>query len=197
MWNQARALLLPALVSSSLLGAAGCAARTLDDEGVGDAGGDVGGSSDAWSEQPIEPGDGEGGRAHGMTWSVLAVDEGVGAALVGCGVSCDPYVGDTKCNKKLPVLCLRTTGAPNPGIETDYYHGWARGEVALTEPVRGDALRSVDDADRLCREQLGEGFGMAEFHDGGGGWNWWAHGAPDGERRFWVWIDDQPRGNCF
>jgi pimeloyl-ACP methyl ester carboxylesterase len=39
---------------------------------------------------------------------------------------------------------------------------------------------------------------MAEFHDGGGGWGWYAQGSVSTTGRFWVAINDQPANpwNC-
>ena len=94
------------------------------------------------------------------------------------------------------------------------YAGWAGGRIALTPPIAGTALTSQEVADEFCRTHLGEGFRMAEFHDGKyvrgmgesryfgdswpeahrlrrGGWNFWALGNLPDETRFWVRIDDQ------
>jgi len=37
---------------------------------------------------------------------------------------------------------------------------------------------------------------MAEFHDGGGGWDWYVYGKVRSDMHFWVRINDQP-GNCW
>ncbi len=132
----------------------------------------------------------------GMTWfwrdreSALQVDE------VGCGTDCDPYEGDTVCTSERPVLCIRPGDAPNPGVAEDFYNGWTGGSIATTPAVPGCRLVSVEAANDLCAASLGPGWRMAEFHDGGGGWNWWAYGAVDHDSDFWTYIDDQ-QANCW
>ncbi len=133
----------------------------------------------------------------GMTWAWRDREPALHADLVGCepGV-CDPYEGDTVCTESLPVLCIKQTGAPNPGVPDGFYDGWADGGVRLSEPVVGCRLDSVDAATDVCRRAFGYGWRMAEFHDGGGGWNWWAHGKIDQVTRAWAHIDDQS-ANCW
>lgn len=127
----------------------------------------------------------------GLTW--VARRELGEAVLVGTDDTSDPYQGDTSCSATLPILCLNVTGAATPaGLSPDFYQGWSRGVVALTAPVEGYALTSWDEADARCMEAFGPGWAMGEFHDGGGGWNWWAYGAIDPDVRFWVAIDDKP-----
>ena len=131
----------------------------------------------------------------GMTWSLIEHDAVLGVDQVGC-TGCEPYLGDTACSTGLSVLCLEQTGAPNPGIETDYYHGWAQGTIQLSAPVAGCGLTSLDDANRVCELTFGAGWQIGDFHDGSGGWNWWAYGDLATKDRFWAYIDDQP-ANCW
>jgi hypothetical protein len=37
---------------------------------------------------------------------------------------------------------------------------------------------------------------MAEHHDGGGGWSWYAYGHVRTDTRYWVYINDTS-GNCW
>ena len=131
----------------------------------------------------------------GMTWAKLDHDAQWGIAHVGCS-SCDPYSGDTSCMTALPVLCIKSSAAAKPnGLQTDFYNGWTGGTIATTAAVQGTALTSLAAADLLCSDSYGPGWRMAEFHDGGGGWTWYAFGdVPD--TRFWVHINDQP-SNCW
>ena len=135
-------------------------------------------------------------EATGMTWKKHEHDDATGTDRVGCG-DCDPYYGDTVCSTELPVLCLKVDGAPDPGVGSDYYDGWAAGHIAPTLPIRGDQLTSSADGDALCQTHFGPGWAMAEFHDGGGGWNWNAYGDIDDATTYWVYIDDQADGNCW
>jgi hypothetical protein len=114
----------------------------------------------------------------GMTWGKYFHDSLNGIDRVGChagGVSCDPYQGDTSCKKKLPILCIKNDGSPRPNYDVPptggampdpYYSGWVEGHIALTLPVKGKKLRTVTIADATCAAAFGEGYRMAEFHDG-------------------------------
>jgi len=113
--------------------------------------------------------------------------------------SCNPYRGDTSCRTVLPIACYRSSGAAAPpNLDQDFYKGWTNGELGATTPIMGAILKSEPDASARCEAELGAGWRMAEFHDGGGGW------GLQGERgsglragtRYWVHINDQ-RGNCW
>lgn len=137
-----------------------------------------------------------GGRA--MTWSKISHGVSSGVDEVGC-TSCNPYVGDTACTTALPILCLNVDGSPTPsGLATDFYNGWARGNIATTQAIPGTWLTSQAVADQYCVNYFGVGWRMAEFHDGGvsGGWNWYAYGNVRSDTRYWVRISDQP-ANCW
>jgi hypothetical protein len=146
----------------------------------------------ATTSRSVAVGPGGGTATHaGMTWRVL---EQRGAFVhVGSDAVTNPYNGDTSSAAALPILCLNQDGRGGPSwITFDFYNGWAAGEVQLTGPVLGSALTSRAAADTICAASFGAGFRMAEFHDGAGGWTWWAQGVPNPTSRFWVAIDDQP-----
>jgi len=115
--------------------------------------------------------------------------------------SCNPYKGDMSCRTVLPVLCVREGGAPVPqGAGSGFYQGWVQGALGATEPVMGAILTSRAMASARCEAELGPGWRMAEFHDGGGGWDLQGQrgmglGPPE-LTRYWVAIHDQ-RGNCW
>lgn len=130
----------------------------------------------------------------GMTWRKGGHANGVDR--VGCfNPECDAYQGDTVCSARLPVLCLKQDGSPPP-VPTDFYNGWAKGNIALSRAVRGDSFKSKAEADAFCRAEFGQGYRMAEHHDGGGGWGWQAYGNVDDTTRFWVTVDGQP-SSCW
>lgn len=129
---------------------------------------------------------------------------GAGAryVLVGADDRSEGYSGDTPTSAALPVLCLRPAALPDPGLTEitrtpggSLRRRWSGAEVALTEPVVGSTLTSRGIADDLCATRLGDGWRMAEFHDGGGraGFDFWAQAASGdfAASRFWVAIDDQ------
>jgi hypothetical protein len=127
----------------------------------------------------------------GLTWQVTQ-QNGSYVHVSNYGQS-NPYQGDTSPYTALPMLCIKKDGRAAPSFITfDYYNGWAAGEVRLTGPVYGTALTSRAAADSLCANAFGTGFRMAEFHDGNGGWSWWAQGVVSSSSRFWLAIDDQP-----
>jgi hypothetical protein len=112
--------------------------------------------------------------------------------------SCNPHDGDTSCRSELPIACYRSSGAAPPkNVDPAFYKGWTHGQLGATAPVLGAVLKSEPDASARCEAELGEGWRMAEFHDGGGA-------GLQGERRpglhagtrYWVHVNDQ-RGNCW
>ncbi len=131
----------------------------------------------------------------GMTWRVH--DQGNGVVHVGRDEVTNPYQGDSSVDSALPILCLNPDGRPVPdGVPLSEYHGWAHGEVKLTQKVIGRALTSNAMADRFCSTEFGQGWRMAEFHDGKlngqtTGWNFYANGTLSTDSRFWVAINDQ------
>jgi hypothetical protein len=130
--------------------------------------------------------------------------------------------GNTSLEETLPILALKVDGSPPPNHTfgdvspshawpKELYQGWACGRIALTPPIKGTEITSAAMAEAFCREHCGEGYRMAEFHDGrcipgmaldkfhgdtwppyeeleGGGWKFCAYGdIPDGVR-FWVKV---------
>lgn len=129
--------------------------------------------------------------------------------------SCNAYTGDTPCEAKLPLLCLNVDGRPRPAglviapagrtaaMPAAFYAGWAAGRVAATAPLAGTDLMSADNAGEICRAEFGDGWRMAEFHDGlidaagnRGGWAWYANGRLDTATRYWVRNNDT-NANCW
>jgi hypothetical protein len=126
-----------------------------------------------------------------MTWRVL--DQKGSYVSVGTDAQTNAYQGDTTVASSLPVLCLNKDGRAAPsGFHFDFYNGWASGDVKLTAPLPGSVLVSARAADAACARAFGNAYRMAEFHDGGGGWAWWAQGVLSTTGRFWVAISDQP-----
>ncbi|PTL85909.1 hypothetical protein [Vitiosangium sp. GDMCC 1.1324] len=134
----------------------------------------------------------QGGATHlGLTWKVLGTNGSY--VHVGNDSLSNVYSGDTSPSVSLPILCLKKDNRTAPSYITfDFYNGWAGGEVRLTGPVAGTSLTSRSAADAICAGTFGTGFRMAEFHDGNGGWTWWAQGVISSASRFWVAINDQP-----
>ncbi|SHF28113.1 hypothetical protein [Streptoalloteichus hindustanus] len=129
------------------------------------------------------------GPCVGMTWTIREQRWTGDLVHVGHDQHSDPYRGDTPCDTELPVLCLEKQNLPvPPGITPDFHAGWSGGTVQITRPVSGWSLTSRGSADALCARQFGAGYRMAEFHDGGGGWSWWAAGNIN---RFWSSVHNQ------
>ena len=159
------------------------------------------------------------GRA--LTWKKLDHIEEFEIDLVGTSGG-NPYDGDTSIGKALPILAIKVDGAARPpyaitgrahAMAKEFYRGWAGGQIALTPPIQGSQITSLEAANEFCRKHCGEGFRMAEFHDGRyipgmardryfdetwhhdrarpAGWNFYAYGNLPTDTRFWVWINDQ------
>ena len=79
--------------------------------------------------------------------------------------NCNPNVGDTSCRIVLPVLCIKPGALPRPGGLSG--GGWTRGELAATQAVMGATLDSEIKANVACERELGPGWRMATFADGG------------------------------
>lgn len=123
--------------------------------------------------------------------------------LVGSDAQTNPYEGDAAASAALPILCIRAAGLADPSLSPEHVtpggalrRRWSGAEVALTEPIAGYVLTTRAIADQQCNNRFGDGWQMAEFHDGGpgAGWDFWAY-ATAGDftaSRFFVAIDDQP-----
>jgi hypothetical protein len=125
---------------------------------------------------------------------------------------CNPYQGDASCRTALPVLCVLKDGstaesaglvnepkADGVAVGFDFYSGWAGGALGATAPVAGFVLGSLAQANARCTAELGPGWRMATFHDGGGGWGLVGKRSPSlssQATRHWVHIGDQ-KANCW
>ena len=133
----------------------------------------------------------------GLTWVKTGHTLPQGVDRVGCAGTCHATAGDTPCATALPLLCIKKDGSATPaGLVTDFYNGWAGGHIATTPPITGTTLTSLVVADQVCASYFGAGWRMAEFHDGNGGWSWYAYGNIRTDMRVWLYINDQP-ANCW
>jgi Concanavalin A-like lectin/glucanases superfamily len=146
----------------------------------------------------------------GMTWQRIAVNTTDGTVTVGCGNPpnrCDPYIGDRPCTDVLPLLCFKPLNLPKPTSVQEFPNsGWSGGIVATTGPVAASSFNgSLASANARCEQTFGPTqlpgppWRVAEFHDGPGtGWNFQAYGnVGQPASRFWLHINDQPKGTCF
>ena len=128
----------------------------------------------------------------GLTWGLVSHNGELDIDRVGCygrprvdgtedGPPCNPYKGDTPCSEALPILCLKKENLPRPNyavvgkghaMPAEYYNGWTGGRIALTRPVRGDALTSLETADTICERQLGPGYRMPNTMTASTLWGW-------------------------
>lgn len=136
----------------------------------------------------------EGSIPKALTWSKIRHDSKYGVDLVGT-TGGNPYSGDTLLTKKLPILAIKKENLPRPPYQIppqgSFYYGWTRGRIKLTPPIYGFEITSLAQANKYCEETCGQGYRMAEFHDGNGGWNWFAYGNISNKSRFWLHINDQ------
>ncbi len=134
----------------------------------------------------------------GMTWVIHRQFNGL--VEVGVDNKTNPYRGDTDCNQRMPVLCIKVEGYSVPTSQRGIYfnQGWSGANVNTTYPFSGHEINTRDKANGKCREAFGAGWRMAEFHDGAlgqigsEGWRFWAYGGLPIGRRMWVSINDQP-----
>jgi hypothetical protein len=132
----------------------------------------------------------------GMSWVIYRQLDG--KVQVGTDHLTNPFIGDSSCNNALPMLCIRVDAYPVPPGSSgqNYSIGWSGGRVALTRPVTGNEISTREAASNLCTSSFGNGWRMAEFHDGclgsgGAGWSFWAYGNIPTGQRFWVANNDQ------
>lgn len=129
---------------------------------------------------------------------------------VGCGHSngsneCNPYKGDMSCGIALPLLCFQPLAQAKPDglVIKSRYHEWSGGNVAATYPLspRLEGLTTIEKANAVCSATFGEGWRVAQHHDG---YHWYFiannqlgdyYNQPN--QRFWTHINDQRNGNCW
>lgn len=112
------------------------------------------------------------------------------------GAVCNPYRGDTPCSTPLPLLCLLDIDAAVPATVSDDTH-WTGAVLSLSHPIRGTALPSLADADRLCVQTFGEGWRVAHYRDGGGQGLVGFGSPPTAQQSVWVHIKGRPDATCW
>ena len=103
----------------------------------------------------------------------------------------NPYVGDTACSLKRPVLCFRNWNYAYPSPMSP----WSKGEVRATHPVIGCGVTSMGVGNKLCTDKFGAGWIWFHWHISGQVANAWGR-LPRGLRG-WSLIKDQSTGNCW
>jgi hypothetical protein len=105
----------------------------------------------------------------GFTYGLYSHDPNLGIDHVGYDGTGDPYIGDTICKQKRPILCVDVDGSARPNYvvtpSQEFYQGWVEGHYTTTLPVRGTLLTSEAKGDSMCAAAFGTGWRMAEFHD--------------------------------
>ena len=133
----------------------------------------------------------------GMTWVVKRQANGL--VQVGADKMTNAYVGDRSCPEVMPALCVNVGGFGPPANANgiDYSIGWSGANIKATGPVSGESLSTREAANNLCKNSFGNGWRMAEFHDGSlgtantDGWEFWGYGDLQTGTRYWVAINDQ------
>lgn len=118
--------------------------------------------------------------------------------------SCEPFIGDTRCNRSVPLVCFRPDRYPFPNnaILPNHYNWladghWSAGELKLTRPVPGTQFETLADANAFCHAEFGDDWRVADFHLDAGGYRFWGVGHTSYSGRAWVDIRDQPYGTCW
>jgi hypothetical protein len=140
-----------------------------------------------------------------MTWTTLQLIKSWNNqnyyALVGSDINTNPYEGDTLITESLPILCIKKANLPKPDFVSPHFTPggamrgtWSNGYIALTKPIQGLEITSLKVANEICQQTFGEGYRMAEFHDGAA-WDFWGEIVNNAnftlQDRFWVFINDQ------
>ncbi len=120
--------------------------------------------------------------------------------------ACNPYSGDTSCDRQLPLACVSDTDVPVPAdLPKTLTPYWSGKTIAYTTPVAASRFANIAGADAYCKQTFGPHFRMAEHHDGNSG-GLIGLGldkqVPDSVSaktvdRVWIDIKDQPLGNCW
>jgi hypothetical protein len=118
-----------------------------------------------------------------------------------------------------PLTTIAIEYTPFAVLDGGYYDGWTGGVFTVTLPVRGSDISSYKVGDDLCKGYFGNNSHFAKFDDGlymdymnqppqktwwlwdwgktkKGGWNMWGYFNHHYRGRAWVWVDNQPNGNC-
>ncbi len=115
--------------------------------------------------------------------------------------TCNAWVGDTGCDKNIPVLCFWDIDAPVPRSKRrgdDTSGSWSGGILASTPPVKGSQFQTITEANAYCARQFGKGWRVASYHDGSYGKKISGFGALRAKQgRYWIDIKDQPYATCW
>ena len=154
---------------------------------------------------PVQPQSRQGpDGAKGLTFdSSRANGRAVNVVLFRCGrnadgaARCNIETGDTACDRQLPLLCFKDLNSPAPAELEAFGVNWSGGIVAISAPVVGNQFDTVDDAHRYCLAKFGEGWRVADYHDGGAGPIAAYGNAGSDPVRVWIDIKTKPGATCW
>lgn len=135
--------------------------------------------------------------------------------------NCNPFEGDTPCNRSLPLVCLTSAKSvtrpyynianqftPYSVLDGGYYDGWTGGFIQVTLPVQGSSISSYKVGDDLCKGYFGKNANFATFDSGyylpfmnrppfkaWSLWNW--DQAQRGQWNFWGYFNHHYRGRAW
>ena len=160
-------------------------------------------SVDFFGATSCAPPDARAGLTYAFAPNVSDAARDIAAFYCASGEECDPFAGDTPCERALPLLCFRDVGLPAPAYPSgsmEAYRGrrWSGGEVAATAPIAASDLATITDADARCAQEFGPDWRTADWHLGGLGKAFLAKaGGRRFEGRYWIDVKDQPYGACW
>lgn len=135
--------------------------------------------------------------------------------------NCNPFEGDTPCNRSLPLVCItshKTVTRPYYNIANQftpysvldggYYDGWTGGFLQVTLPVQGSSISSYKVGDDLCKGYFGKNAIFATFDSGYylpfmnrpplKAWSLWSwEQARRGQWNFWGYFNHHYRGRAW
>ena len=110
---------------------------------------------------------------------------------------CDPNRGDTVCTAAVPLGCYKEGNRQKPPLDNEYYAAsYVGGEVRVTEPIIGESLTSLAEADAVCAASFGQDWRTLSFHEAGGSIVI-SHTQVPEMTRMWVDIKDKPVASCW
>lgn len=112
-----------------------------------------------------------------------------------------------------------TTDSTYTNPDNGFYNPWTGGIFVVTDPFQGVTISSYAVGDQHCKDYYGPKAKFAEFHDGyfmdimntppikaWKSWDWaltqcgefslWGYFNHHWRGNTWVWINNQPNGNC-
>lgn len=114
--------------------------------------------------------------------------------------NCDPYLGDTPCETRLPVACFRPLATAMPRqLKTHFARTiWSGGRLAFTGSEAGSRFATAGQVDAFCASRFGSDWRAATLHDGMNNLGIAGFGeAASLSSRVWIDVAGSPYATCW